>query len=312
MRMMSCPSSVPLGLVWLALSMAVQGQTHQMLRVDRGEIEVVFASEPSQPLRDLIMKRLTTSAEAVTAYYGQYPVAHLQIDVRFHPGHGVNSGKAFGWNGARIAISVGAASTASDFANDWVTTHEMVHLAFPSVDERHHWIQEGQAVYIEPVARARIGELTAEKVWGDMVDAMPQGLPAEGDRGLDFTHTWGRTYWGGAIFCLLADVEIRRRTHNQKGLEHALRAILASGGTIESQWPLERAIEIGDRAVGVPVLHELYQQMNATPVSVDLNSLWQKLGVERHNGQTLFDDSAPLAAIRRAITEPVAKGRGGV
>jgi hypothetical protein len=312
MRMMSCPISVALGLVWLALSVAVQGQTHQMLRVDRGEIEVVFASASSQPLRDLIMQRLTTSAEAVTAYYGQYPVAHLQIDVRFHPGHGVNSGKAFGWNGARIALSVGAASTASDFANDWVTTHEMVHLAFPSVDERHHWIQEGQAVYIEPVARARIGELTPEKVWGDMVDAMPQGLPAEGDRGLDFTHTWGRTYWGGAIFCLLADVEIRRRTHNQKGLEHALRAILASGGTIESQWPLERAIEIGDRAVGVPVLHELYQRMNATPVKVDLNSLWQKLGVERHNGQTVLDDSAPLAAIRRAITEPVGQARGGL
>lgn len=312
MRMMSCPTSVALGLVWLALSVAVQGQTHQMLRVDRGEIDVVFASAPSQPLRDLIMQRLTASAEAVTAYYGQYPVAHLQIDVRFHPGHGVNSGKAFGWNGARIVVSVGAASTASDFANDWVTTHEMVHLAFPSVDERHHWIQEGQAVYIEPVARARIGELTPEKVWGDMVEAMPQGLPAEGDRGLDFTHTWGRTYWGGAIFCLLADVEIRRRTHNQKGLEHALRAILASGGTIESQWPLERAIEIGDRAVGVPVLHELYQQMNGTPVSVDLNSLWQKLGVERHDGQTLFDDSAPLAAIRRAITQPVGQGRGGV
>ena len=309
---MTCPISVALGLVWLALSVAVQGQTHQMLRVDRGEIDVVFSSAPSQPLRDLIMQRLTTSAEAVTAYYGQYPVAHLQIDVRFHPGHGVNYGKAFGWNGARIAVSVGEASTASDFANDWVTTHEMVHLAFPSVDERHHWIQEGQAVYIEPVARARIGELTPEKVWGDMVDAMPQGLPAEGDRGLDFTHTWGRTYWGGAIFCLLADVEIRRRTHNQKGLEHALRAILTAGGTIEAQWPLERAIEIGDRAVGVPVLHHLYQQMKATPVNVDLNSLWQKLGVARHNGQTLFDDSAPLAAIRRAITEPVGQGRGGV
>lgn len=303
---------VALSLVWLASSVAVEGQTRQTLRVGRGEIDVVFDAEPSQPLRDLIMNRIATSAEAVTAYYGQYPVPHVQIYVRFHPGHEVNSGKAFGWNGAHIRVSVGEESTAADFANDWVTTHEMVHLAFPSIDERHHWIQEGQAVYIEPVARARIGELTAEKVWGDMVDAMPQGLPADGDRGLDFTHTWGRTYWGGAIFCLLADVEIRKRTNNQKGLEHALRAILVSGGTIESEWPLERAIEIGDRATGVPVLHELYQQMKATPVTVDLNSLWQKLGVQRRNGQTFFDDSAPLAAIRRAITRPVGESSGGV
>src|SRR6516162_8326992 len=301
MRMMDCPISVALGLAWLACPVVVQAQTDQMLRVDRGEIEVAFASPPSQALRDLIMKRLTTSAEAVTAYYGQYPVTHLEIDVKFHPGRGVNSGKAFGWNGARVAVSVGEASTAADLANDWVTTHEMVHLAFPSVDERHHWIQEGQAVYIEPVARARIGELSAEKVWGDMVDAMPQGLPKEGDRGLDYTHTWGRTYWGGAIFCLLADVEIRKRTSNQKGLEHALRAILASGGTIEVEWPLIRALQTADRATGVPVLEQLYEKMRATPVSPDLDQLWKDLGIKFDGKRATFDDSAPLAAVRKAI-----------
>ena len=42
-----------------------------------------------------------------------------------------------------------------------------------------------------------------------------------GGFGLDNTHTWGRTYWGGAMFCLLADVEIRRRTHNRRGLQDA-------------------------------------------------------------------------------------------
>jgi hypothetical protein len=41
-----------------------------------------------------------------------------------------------------------------------------------------------------------------------MVSGMPQGEPQRGDRGLDGTHTWGRTYWGGAMFCLLTDVEI--------------------------------------------------------------------------------------------------------
>ena len=196
---------------------------------------------------------------------------------------------------------MGKESTPADFADDWVTTHEMVHLAFPSQEDQHHWIEEGQAVYIEPVARARIGELTPEKIWADMVRDMPQGQPAPGDRGLDYTHTWGRTYWGGAIFCLLADVQIRERTHNQKGLEDALRAVLAQGN-IESEWPLERAIDIGDKATGVPVLHDLYEQMKATPVTVDLDALWKKLGVKETNGQVIFDDTAPLAAVRRAIT----------
>ena len=94
----------------------------------------------------------------------------------------------------------------------------------------------------------KLDDLTAEQVWGGMVDGMPQGLPAPGDQGLDNTHTWGRTYWGGAIFCLLADIEIRKRTGNAKSLQDALRAINRAGGTIEAHWPLERAIEVGDKA----------------------------------------------------------------
>ena len=98
-------------------------------------------------------------------------------------------------------------------------------------------------------------------------------------------------------------MQIRERTDNQKGLEDALRAVLAEGN-IQSDWPLERAIAIGDKATGVPVLHDLYEQMKATPVTVDLDGLWRKLGVKQQNGHIVFDDSAPLAAVRRAITAP--------
>ncbi|MBV8212395.1 MAG: hypothetical protein JOZ08_04115 [Verrucomicrobia bacterium] len=271
------------------------------LQIAGSEIDVVFGSPVSDGLRELVLDRIKLSAKAIVNYYRRYPVQRVQIDVSPYFGRGVSGGHASGWDGPRIRISVGKESTAADFAEDWVTTHEMVHLAFPSQEDRHHWIEEGQAVYIEPVARARIGELTPEKVWGDMVRDMPQGQPAPGDRGLDYTHTWGRTYWGGAIFCLLADVQIRERTHNQKGLEDALRVVL-SEGNIESEWPLDRAIAVGDKATGVPVLHDLYEQMKATPITVDLDGLWKRLGVKKLNGQVVFDDSAPLAAVRRAIT----------
>ena len=100
----------------------------------------------------------------------------------------------------------------------------------------------------------------------------------------------------------LADIEIRKRTENKKGLEDALRAILKTGGTIESNWPLTRTLEIGDHGRGVPVLRELYNKMKATPVPVDLSALWKELGVERRNGKAEFNGGAPLAAIRKAIT----------
>ena len=97
---------------------------------------------------------------------------------------------------------------------------------------------------LSPLPRASIGILTAEQVWGEMLRDMPQGQPETGDRGLDRTHSWGRTYWGGALFCLQADVEIRKRTGNAKGLQDALRAINRAGGTIEAEWPLAKALEI--------------------------------------------------------------------
>ena len=287
----------------LSLSFTASGQ-ETTLEIAGSKIDVVFDAPVADSLREMVLERIKLSSKAIVNYYRRYPVPEVRIDVSPHFGRGVSGGRASGWNGARIRLGVGKESTPADFAADWVTTHEMVHLAFPTQEDQHHWIEEGQAVYIEPIARARIGELTPEQVWGDMVRDMPKGQPAKGDQGLDSTHTWGRTYWGGAIFCLLADVQIRERTHNQKGLEDALRAVLTEGN-IEAEWPLERAIATGDKATGVPVLHELYEQMKATPVTVDLDALWKKLGVKTVNGQVVFDDNAPLAGVRRAITEAV-------
>ena len=292
-----------LAMIWLSLVPRTAAQDNAQLEIGGGKIEVIFSSAPAEPLRKLVLGWVASSARAVTVYYEQFPVSHLQIRLRFFDGHGVRGGRTTGWDGASIEISVGRASAASDFTEDWVLTHEMVHLAFPSVPEEHHWMEEGSATYIEPIARARAGDLTPEKVWGDFVDGLPQGLPQPGDHGLDFTPTWGRTHWGGALFCLLADVEIRKRTGNKKGLEDALRAVLKGGGTIESDWPLTRTLQIGDGATGVPVLRELYDKMKGTPAPVDLKELWKELGVERRNGRIEFNSRALLAAIRKAITQ---------
>ena len=43
---------------------------------------------------------------------------------------------------------------------------------------------------------------------------------------------------------------------------------------METSWPLERALMLGDKATGVPVLTELYQQMKAKAVQFDLAGLW--------------------------------------
>jgi hypothetical protein len=230
------------------------------------------------------------------------PVPHLLVLVRPVPGRRVGFGTTMGNAGAAIAIDVGQESSRADLEDDWILVHEMVHTALPDVEGSHHWLEEGLATYVEPLARVRVGLTAPDQVWRDWVRGMPNGLPEPGDLGLDQTPTWGRTYWGGALFCLLADVEIRARTNGAKSLDDALRAILAAGGNISVGWSIDRVVEIGDRAIGVPVLRELYDRMGNAPAPIDLDAMWKRLGVVARDGHISFDDGAPLAPVRKAMT----------
>jgi hypothetical protein len=86
-------------------------------------------------------------------------------------------------------------------------------------------------------------------------------------------------------------------SRNAKGLQDALRAINATGGTIEAEWPLERALRIGDPATHGRSLTELYGKMASRPFAVDLNYLWEQLGV----GENGPNPKTPWARTRAAI-----------
>jgi hypothetical protein len=278
-------------------------ETPERIAIGGGVVEVSFQSDQFDLPRKALLEWITAAARAVTAYYGRFPVPLARLQVIANPGRrGVSNGVTYGGEDPRTRIRVGQHATQSDLERDWTMTHEFVHYGFPSVPRENHWIEEGSATYIEPIARASVGGLSIEHVWGDMARDMPQGLPAAGDQGLDRTHTWGRTYWGGAIFCLLADVEIRKQTHSRKGLVDAMRAILRAGGNITRDWPIERAFQVGDKGTGTKVLTTLYGKMAEQPVPVDLADLWRQLGVERYGDQVTLRSDAPLAGVRVAIS----------
>jgi hypothetical protein len=282
----------------------------EQIHVGASTIDVSFGPGGLNLPQAQIISWITHAANAVAAYFGRFPVANARILIRPVEGRsGVFNGTTWGNRRAADAftrISVGQRTTQEDLDDDWMMTHELVHMAFPDIEGRdHHWIEEGMATYIEPIARAQIGQLSLERVWADMAKGMPQGLPRDGDEGLDHTHTWGRTYWGGAIFWLLADVQIREETGNKNGLQDAMRAIVTAGGTLDHDWPIERVLEIGDKAAGCSVLEDLYKQMKDTPVQTDLNAVWKRLGVEMDHGVVKFNDRAPLTNIRKSITAPV-------
>ncbi len=241
------------------------------------------------------------SVAGLADYYGHFPVKRTLIIVV--PGkHGETNGVTLGEGGPSVLLSVPAALTATATRDDWVVTHELLHVTQPFLGRPHAWLEEGMATYVEPIVRARAGLVTVEKFWRDLVEGLPQGLPRAGDLGLERTRTWGRTYWGGALFWLVADLRIRERTRDRRLIDDVLRGAVATGADVETHWSIERFLDAGDRATQTGVLHELYREMALAPGGVDLDALWSRLGVHADRSGVSFDDAAPLAPLRRAIT----------
>jgi hypothetical protein len=263
----------------------------------------VFIDDPAMLLqRPVLREWIDRSARIVAGYYGRFPVPLVVLKIDADSGGGVRGGRTTNESGLLIQVSVGRETTAGGLADDWVLVHEMVHLALPELGRRHHWLEEGLATYVEGIARAQYGNRDISDVWAEYRHSMPMGLPRAGEGGMDQTPTWGRTYWGGALYCLQADIAIRQQTGNRLGLQAALRGIVNETGGYRAERDIDDVLRIGDAATGTHVLQDLYREVKATAMTPDLELLWTRLGVPKDPKTAPFDDHAPLAAIRIAIT----------
>jgi len=264
------------------------------LNIKGSTINLMFAPEASDQHFKLghkkIIQWIEKSANAVADYFDQFPVKNLNLAI--NPGSGSRiDGTAYHNSTPLIVLSIRTDISEQQLQKDWVLVHEMVHLAFPPMRRKHSWAEEGLATYVEPLVRARAGMMTEADVWKWLIKGTPNGVPKKGDKGLDNTSSWGMKYWGGAIYFLLADIEIHKSTNNKYGLEHTLRAINKGGGSmaLENTWPITKALSIGDKAVGTNTLTSLYNEMKGKAFDPELENIWKKYGVRLKNDQIIFD-----------------------
>jgi predicted metalloprotease with PDZ domain len=202
-----------------------------------------------------------------------------------------------------IGLVVGQHAPRSKLYSDWILVHELFHLGFPSFFEEGKWLDEGLATYYEPIIRVRAGLYTERELWDELAKSMPQGLPAYTRDGLESAQDFRGIYWGGALACLEADVEARKRNLD-RGLEVGLRALRDAGGTASEVWEMRDALDTIDKALGSPTLGRIAALHAERGSPFDLGGLLRDLGVTRtENGAIQLTDSAPLAAVRHAIIE---------
>jgi hypothetical protein len=268
----------------------------------QSRLTVAFADGPLDASTAAVTDWVLRSARAVGKFWGGFPVAHgLVVVIPAEGRRGVAFGKVLPESAPGIVIVVGEHSDAEALDDDWVLVHELFHLGFPSFQDEGKWLDEGLATYYEPIIRARAGKKTEHEVWAEFAHAMPQGLPAMQNEGLEHTKSYRAIYWGGALVALLADVEIRKRTGGRQGLEAGLLEVLAAGGNASEVWTLDRAIRVCDSAWGLGTLRTLAARHAHRGSVVDLDGLWRELGVVRLERGVRLRDDAPMSHIRKAI-----------
>ena len=251
---------------------------------------------------EVLWRWVETFARSVAGFYGAAPDSQLFIALAPVPGaSGVRFGKLLPESAPGIVLLVGEHTSQRELYSDWIVVHELFHVGSPSFDGEGRWFDEGLATYFEPIIRARSGYLAERDLWQGFFEHMSGALGTLTGPGLEQAHAFGDVYWGGALFCLVADVEARVRTNNERGLEHAVRGVRRAGGVASEVWALDDALGVADRAIGVPVLAPLARRYGAQGAPLALFSLFDELGVRSQGGRVELDDAAPLAAVRRAI-----------
>jgi hypothetical protein len=243
------------------------------------------------------------AARCVAGLFGRFPVDATVFVVPVRGADRVVFGRVMALSGASVALLFGSDTAVDGARSDWVTVHELFHLGTPSFVGEGHWLEEGLATYYEPVLRARAGWMREEDLWRDFVHQMPRGLRRDGDPpDLEEREGIDATYWGGALFALVADVRIRQATAGRRSLDDVVRASLATLGDATRAARVADFLALGASATGTSALADVHARQAVAGEAVDLTALWASLGVEpTPDGGVRLHDDAPLAAVRKAI-----------
>lgn len=268
-------------------------------------LDVSIVGDTRYAMSDDAMKTwIGDAAEVVSSLFGRFPVDKASLFVVPAPGEDeVVFGKVLSLSGASVVLVVGDRMLATSRRADWVLVHEMFHLGFPTFRGEGRWLGEGLATYYEPILRARAGWTSEVDVFRQFARNMPRGTSSSA-RGVPLAQRddTDSIYWGGALFCLVADVRIREETRGRHSLDDVVRASLARGGDATRVWTVADVVRLADEVTATTVVSEMVDRYVKHGDRIDLEGLLFSLGVEKDDvGAVALEDTRPLAWVRREI-----------
>jgi hypothetical protein len=287
----------------------------EITEIPVGEARLRMAVLDGHPPADQenIRRWIESGAKALATLYGRFPIPSVQVLVTpiGRRGEPVPWAEVMRGGGDAVHLYVDQTRPLEAFVRDWTLAHELSHLLHPRMDSRDAWLYEGLASYYQDVVRARAGLLSPTAAWRELHAGFQRGLNATPpDRTLaQVTETMAsdglfmRVYWSGAAIALLADTELRRRSHGRLSLDVALARLQACCLPSHRWWTGPELMHKLDALTGTDVFTTLYRRHVHSARFPDLREVYRLLGIDARSGELKLRDDAPLASIRRAIMQ---------
>lgn len=274
-----------------------------------GAVLDVAIQGPLTHLKDeQVCEWLRQRAEEVRQIQRTFPYPRIPVIV--YPVPGLDDADLFGMlmrsSPPSIALQLGQDTRPASFAEDWSALHELMHLTHPSILPPTRWIPEGLATYFTELARARSGRFSPERAWQEILEGIDRGKRQARGRTMQQMLEEDRPpgiYWVGAFFFLRLDVEMRKATGNQRGLQDVLE-LLATQGSTSTVGGFGAAV---DTVAGRPLFTVLLEAERRRPAFAGLEGLLEDLGVTPTPGGVKLQQ-ARNSLVREALDGKSAAG----
>jgi hypothetical protein len=277
------------------------------LKAGGSSLDVVVMADGFGARRAAVMSWLQTSADAVAALLGRFPVKRALVLMVGEKQRRGSFGFTVRGGGATATLLLPSDSSDKALASDWTAVHELLHFALPPLPTADAWLYEGFVTYLTAVARARAGITSEEYGWWELFDGFSRGRKVgtgvtlrEESKAMHQSRAYWRVYWAGAAMALSMDMQLRKRG---RSLEETVSALAKTYPDESRDWKGEQVIaRLDGHCGGDEPSRVAKQHVNATNFP-DTDSLAKALGVRLapKGKSVIYDDSAPNAAIRRAI-----------
>ncbi|TQV71147.1 hypothetical protein FKG94_19870 [Exilibacterium tricleocarpae] len=253
------------------------------------------------------------TAENISGVYGRFPVVNAGVLV-MALGDRYGSGpvpwaevQRSGRPEAHFFINQNLPLAA--FLADWTPTHELAHMLHPAIAWQFKWFYEGLASYYQNVARARGGQLSQRQAWQKLYDGFERGLKQSRQPDRRGSPKYMEMYWRGAAAALLADVRLRKESHNRHSLDSALSQFQQCCFAPVKTWDgfafFRRLDELTDSRVFSSIFGK-YARSDEFP---DVLPVLRDLGIQVKRGRVHLTDESDWLALRTDLmTKPVVVG----